>query len=60
MNGKIKAIREKAGMTQAELARRAGVDRSYLSKIENGKQKPSFAFVERIAAVLNVSMKDFF
>jgi transcriptional regulator with XRE-family HTH domain len=57
---KIRSIREKNGLTQAELARRVGVSRSYINKIENGEAKPSLALLERIASILGVSIKDFF
>jgi transcriptional regulator with XRE-family HTH domain len=57
---KLRTIRKKNGLTQAELARRVGVSRSYINKIENGEAKPSLALLERIASILGVSMKDFF
>jgi len=60
MNGKLKKLREEAGMTQTELAQRVGVDRSYINKIENKNVKPSLALLERIAATFNISVKDFF
>lgn len=60
MNGKLKKLREEAGMTQTELAQRVGVDRSYINKIENKNIKPSLALLERIAATFNISVKDFF
>jgi predicted transcriptional regulator len=47
-------------MSQKELAERANVDRSYISQIENGKLKPSLSILERIAAALGCSLKDFF
>jgi transcriptional regulator with XRE-family HTH domain len=57
---KLRTIRKKNGLTQAELARRVGVSRSYINKIENGEAKPSLALLERIASILGVSIKDFF
>jgi transcriptional regulator with XRE-family HTH domain len=47
-------------MTQRELAEKANVDRSYLSRIETGDVKPSLAILERIAHALGCSLKDFF
>lgn len=38
----MKAIREAVGMTQEELARMIGVDRSYIAKWENRTVPPSF------------------
>lgn len=60
MNGKVRQFREQKKLSQAELARRLGVDRSTINKIENGKTKPSLSLLERIAVELNVSVKDFF
>jgi transcriptional regulator with XRE-family HTH domain len=60
MSEKIRQFRQQKKLTQAELARRLGVDRSTINKIENGKIRPSLALLERIAAELGVSVKDFF
>jgi len=38
---KIKQIRQYKGISQEELARRVGVDRSYISKIENNTNNGS-------------------
>jgi transcriptional regulator with XRE-family HTH domain len=47
-------------MSQKELAEKSGVDRSYISQIENGKFNPSLTTLERIAHALGCSLKDFF
>jgi transcriptional regulator with XRE-family HTH domain len=60
MGEKIRQFRKRKNLTQAELARRLGVDRSTINKIENGKIRPSLALLERIAHELGVSVKDFF
>lgn len=57
---KLKALREAKGITQTELANRLKIDRTHLNKVENGAVKPSLALLERIAAELEVSVKDFF
>jgi transcriptional regulator with XRE-family HTH domain len=57
---KLKAIRKSKGITQTELAKRLHIDRTHLVKVENGQVKPSLALLERIAAELGVSVKDFF
>jgi transcriptional regulator with XRE-family HTH domain len=36
----LRAAREMLGITQAELARRVGVDQSLISRIERGEVKP--------------------
>jgi len=45
--------RRRAGLTQAELARRAGIRPETLNRIEQAKQVPSMATVEKIDRALN-------
>jgi len=40
--------RQKTGLSQAELARRAGVSRSAISVIEHGKRDPGLQYLQRI------------
>lgn len=55
---RIRELRKEKGMTQQELADKAGVDVSYLSLIETGrKQNPTITFLARIAAVLGVDIE---
>ena len=46
------ATRKEAGLTQAELAKRIGADKSYISRIEKGITVPSVATFYRIAAAM--------
>jgi len=51
----LRQCREAAGLTQAELATRAGVDHTYVSKIEHGQNPvPSLALLRAFAATLGV------
>jgi transcriptional regulator with XRE-family HTH domain len=50
-------IRKKARVTQTELAKRIGSDKSYISRIENGLTIPSVATFHRIAAALGLSVE---
>jgi len=50
----IKKVREKSGKTQEELAEKAGIHVSYLSRIERGVVNPSVEVLENIAKVLKV------
>ena len=50
---KIKQLRNKAGLTQPELAKRSDIEQSYLSKLENDKGSPSFDVISKIAVALN-------
>jgi uncharacterized protein len=45
----IAEIGRRSGLKQAELARRAGIDRSVLSAYAHGRRQPSMAAMTRIA-----------
>lgn len=60
MNNKIATIRRERGIKQSDLAKTLKINRSHLSKVENGRKRPSTALLERIASELGVSIKDFF
>lgn len=51
----VRALREAAGVAQEALALDAGMDRSYLGKVERGERQPSLDMVFRLAAVLSVT-----
>ena len=44
--------------SQEELAHRAGIDRSYASSVERGRQNPGIVLVLQIAAALEVSASE--
>lgn len=44
----IEEARKKAKLTQAELARRIGSDKAYISRVENGKTDPKVSTFYRI------------
>ena len=58
--GKVIAeAREKVGISQRELSRRANMDCAEVSRIEAGKrQKPNVLYLKGIADTLNLSMVD--
>ena len=49
--------RKLLGMTQAELARRAGIPRTNITRFESGNYNPSLEMLVRIAAALDVSLQ---
>ncbi len=49
--------RKEKHMTQQELADRAGLHRSEISKIENGNSNPSYKMLQRIADGLGMKVK---
>lgn len=50
----IQDLRRERGLSQEELALRAGVNRGYMGKLENAKYAASLDMLERIAAALGV------
>ena len=44
--------RKKANITQAELARRIGSDRAYISRVESGKTEPKISTFYRIMSAI--------
>jgi transcriptional regulator with XRE-family HTH domain len=57
---RIKELREKAKMSQKDLAYSADLDRSYIASIENGQRNVSILNIEKIAVALGVTIKQFF
>lgn len=57
---KIKSLRLKRKLTLEHVAEKTGFNKSYLSKIENGKSPPPIATLSRIAQALGISIADFF
>ncbi|WCK54268.1 helix-turn-helix domain-containing protein [Aneurinibacillus sp. Ricciae_BoGa-3] len=56
---RIQQLRKDNGLTLTQLAERAGIAKSYLSSIERDIQKnPSIHFLEKIADVLNIDVKE--
>jgi len=56
----LRELRESAGLSQAELARKAGVGKSQLSKYESGKELPKLPTLARLFRVLEVEPLTFF
>lgn len=53
---RIRELREREGLTQQKLALMIGIDRTYLSGIENGKRNVSFDNLVKIACGLDVTL----
>lgn len=49
--------RKNAHLTQAELARRIGADKSYISRIEQGLTVPTVATLYKIAAAMGMTVE---
>lgn len=50
----VRRVREERGWTQEELARRAGINRSYLGGVERGKRRVAMENIARIAQALGI------
>jgi transcriptional regulator with XRE-family HTH domain len=57
---RIKELRQKKGVSQEALAHLAGLDRTYINSVENGKRNISIINIEKIANALEISLNDFF
>lgn len=57
---RLKLLRELAGLSQRELAKRAGMTNSTISTIEQGQVSPSLQSLERILSAIPISLSDFF
>ena len=56
----IRERREQLGISQKELAEKAGISQSFLCDIEQGRCKPSIETAIKIAQVLDVADIKFF
>jgi transcriptional regulator with XRE-family HTH domain len=57
---KIKKIREEMNLSQEQLAVNAGIDRSYMGRVERGEVSVSVLLLSRILRALNLDLKRFF
>ena len=56
----VKKLRITAELSQAELAERMGVDRSYVSGLEQGQRNPTIISLWHVAKALDVPIRSFF
>ena len=55
IGSELRKARRAAGMTQEQLAFAAGVDRTYISMLENDKKSPTLDLLWRLCDALEVS-----
>ena len=53
---KVREERGRLGLSQEELAKRAGVHRTYVGMIERGEKNITLTNIEKIAKALNLSL----
>ena len=57
---KLKIIRLSKNISQNKLSALAGIDNSYIGKIEKGDKSPSFKTILKLADALDVQIRDLF
>jgi transcriptional regulator with XRE-family HTH domain len=57
---KLKLLREKRGLSQLDLEISSGLNRTEISRIENGQKNIELATIVRLAVALEVDLKVFF
>ncbi len=60
VGGRLKAVRNANGMSQRELAKRAGVTNGLISMIEQNRSSPSVASLKRILDAVPMTFSEFF
>ncbi|HIS39459.1 MAG TPA: helix-turn-helix transcriptional regulator [Candidatus Aphodovivens avistercoris] len=58
--GRVRELREKAGLSSREFALMVGRSKAYIIQLENGHRNVSLDTIERIAAGLGISISDLF
>ena len=53
---RLKQLRAERGLTQAALAKRAGVTLSYVGRLEIGKHDPQLSSLRKLAKALKVTV----
>ena len=56
----VQQLRVRAGLSQAGLAERMGVDRAYVSGLELGQRNPTIVTLWHISEALGVKLQSFF
>ena len=54
----IRALRIEQNLSQGAVARALGLDKSYISHVENGNKNPTLKTIEKIARILKVTVND--
>ena len=57
---RIREYRLKEGLSQEELAHRAGMNAAHLGRIERGEKNPTFESIEKIVDALGITFEELF
>jgi transcriptional regulator with XRE-family HTH domain len=58
LSSKLKQVRAKRGLTQAEVAKLAGTNTNYYAKVERAEATPSIKMLLKIVKALGVTPND--
>jgi len=54
----LKKLRLKKKMSQGDISRKLGVDRAYISSIENGRMNPTLTTLEKLAEAMGINSSE--
>lgn len=57
---RLKELREKQRLTQLDLEIQSGINRTEISRIENGQKNIEFLTIVKLAIALDIDLKEFF
>jgi transcriptional regulator with XRE-family HTH domain len=57
---RLRALRRDRGLSGREVAERAGVSATYLSRVENGRASPTVATLTRVVQAMGASVRELF
>ena len=60
ISANVRRLRRRAGLTQHELAEKAGISRATLARIEAEESDPAASTLRKLAAALEVTVSDLF
>ena len=55
---RLRRVREKAGLSQVEMAYKFGIDRGHISELENGKRKICLALLDTLADGFEITISE--
>lgn len=56
----LREVREKRGLSLAQISKITGISKSHLNYIEKNEKEPSISMLVRISSALNVDIKDLY
>ena len=57
---RLRELRQERNLTQSQMAKKFGIDRSFISDVERGRKSISLGLLEVVALGLKVSLSDLF